>query len=118
MSRLGLGTVGKLTASCLALATARLWRQSKLGEVVKTPTLSRIVAGSTLPPAPARDLLGWLTARADGLPLDDDLPAAQLAEYVNRASTLGVAVSRRGVMVNAEPRRLDLVSGCETCHEQ
>ncbi len=118
LSRLGLGTVGALTSTSLAFATARLWRQSRLGEVVKTPALPRVVATSNLPPAQARDLLGWLTARDSDLPLDDDLSAAQLAEYVKRASTLGVAVSRRGVTVNAEPRRLDLVSGCETTYHQ
>lgn len=75
LSRLGLGTVGSLTSTSLAFATARLWRQSKLGEVVKTPALPRVVATSNLSRGEARDLLGWLTARASGLQLDDDLSA-------------------------------------------
>ncbi len=117
LSRLGLGTVGALTNTSLAFATARLWRQSKLGEVVKTPALSRVVASSGLPPPLARDLLGWLTARADGLPVDDDLSPARFSEYANRAHSVGVAVSRRDVVVTVNPRRLDLVTGAEICHE-
>ncbi len=117
LTRLGMGTVGALTKTSLAFATARLWRQSKLGEVVKTPALSRVLAGSGLPPALARDLLGWLTARVDGLPLDDDLSAEQVAEYAQRARSVGVAVSRRNVVVTVNPRRLDLVTGAEICHE-
>jgi hypothetical protein len=110
---LGLGTVGGLHPEALAFATARLWRHSRLGTVVKTPSAAHAVARGGLPAATARDLLGWLTARGEGLRLEDDLSTEDVRAYHDLAAQAGIHVGRSTVSVTRHGRNLDLAGGLE-----
>lgn len=117
LTRLGLGTLADLTPSALALATAKLWRQSRLGGVRKPRSLTRLVAASGASSAEQRDLLGWVVARADGVRLEADMSSPMLRDYRRRAETLGIRVHRRlasGVTIVADPSELNLIRGRET----
>lgn len=111
LRKLGVGSLDRLSSQHLSRAMARLWIQSRTGEVVCRPSVGEVVRGSDLPPHDKRAVAVWLLDSQEQLGLHDDLTRRDVQVLRRRARELGIHTRAGHVEVRTGLERLDLLLG-------